>query len=1128
MQKSFLGLILAAMLPLVGQQSTGTISGTITDAQDAVVVGAQVEVANLDTGAIFRTKSNEQGYYIAPGMAVGRYEVRSTMPGFKKYVRSGIVLQVNQNALVNIPLQVGQVVESVEVSAQAALVDTGSATLGQVVENRRVQELPLNGRSAMALTMMTAGVVSNSGSTQSGFGDRGIGLSSISINGGPNSMNAQMLDGNNNTLVYIGEAGVPPAVDAVEEFKVQSGTMSAEFGFTAGGSVNLVTKSGTNQFHGAAYEFLRNDVLDARNTYAAKKLPLRYNQYGGSLGGPIIRNKTFGFFNWEQYLLRKSTPRISTVPTSGWRGGNFGDYRNASGVLIPIYDPATIRANPNGSGQVRDQFPNNIVPQNRFDPVAVKIMNFWPAPNSTPTNAFTQSNNFVDSAINRVDWTQIHAKVDHRFSDANSLFVRYTHAEHNPSGNSIFLDPTVGQDRVDDQTNRNAVVSDTHVFSPTLINNLRVGISRQSFIFQAVNAGQNWPSRLGFAPIVPNDQMPDINFGYGNIGGQANGTRASLSWDIQDMVTKIAGNHTLKAGFNLRMMQGGNKQGSGLSGVFRFGGLTQNPQSTAGTGADMAGFLLGTVSSVYIDSILGNMFEGNSYSFFVQDDWKLNRKLTLNLGIRYDYQPKAMERHNGIINFDQNGVDPKSGLKGTTVYAGVDGQPREWMGSDKNDFGPRFGFAYDVFGSGNTVVRGGYGIFYPQVAYRDFFGNTQLFSTTTTSYSSPGPGLPIVQLQAGFPYAPLKSPGSSAGPGALLGLGVSLTENDPTTPLTQQWNFSIQHQIKSWMVDATYAGNKGNHFIANTYNLNQVNPDTRYALKQSLNDAVPNPYAGKVPGGLGAATISREQSLRAYPYYSSVSVFNPRNGNYVSHQLQLNVRRNFASGFLVNFAYTKGKIISDSLNTPVNWNLEAGNDIGYQDGLYNRKLNKSIDPNDVAQRAVVSLVYELPFGAGQRFNPSNAALRQMVGGWQISTIGQMQSGQPLRIRGASNQMADRPNSTGQSAKIDTPSAQRWFNTDVFINPVDFTFGNVGRTLPDVRAPGTFNWDLSAIKNTRITERVNLQFRVEAFNFLNSVNLGAPSTSFSPGAGGKNVSATFGTITSARDSRSIQLGMKLLF
>ncbi len=1120
-------VLVSAAASLFAQQGSGTITGTITDQQGASIVGAKIQITHVDTTSVFRTVTNDSGNYTAPGLSVGRYEVQVEATGFKKALRSGLVLQVNQNAKLDVTLDIGQLTEAVSVTAEASLVDTGSATLGQVVENRRVQELPLNGRNALALTMMTAGVTSNSGSTQSGFGDRGIGLSSISINGGPNSMNAQMLDGNNNTLVYIGEAGVPPAVDAVEEFKVQSGTMSSEYGFTAGGSINLVTKSGTNQFHGTVYEFLRNEKLDARNTFAAKKLPLRYNQFGGSFGGPIIKNKTFGFFNYEKYLLRKSTPRISTVPISTWRDGNFSNLYTSAGVLIPIYDPATLRANPNGGGQIRDQFAGNVIPKNRFDPVAAKILSYWPNPNSVPINAFTQSNNFIDSSANNVDWNQIHAKVDHRFNDSNSMFVRYTHAQHVPTANAIFTDATIGPNRMDDQLNRNAIVSDTHVFSPTTINNLRVGISRQSFVFAAVNAGKDWPSKLGFASIVPQDQMPDINFGYGTIGGGADGTRASLGWDIQNMLTKIAGNHTLKAGFNLRMMQGGNMQGNGLSGVYRFGGLTQNPQATAGTGSDMAAFMLGTVSSVYIDSILGNMFEGNSYSLFFQDDWKISRRLTLNLGLRYDLQPKATERHNGQINFDPNGVDPKSGLKGTTVYAGSGGQPREFMGYDKNDFGPRFGFAYDVFGSGSTVIRGGYGVFYPQVAYRDFFGNTQLFSTSTTNYAAPGPGLPIVQLQAGFPYAPLKSPGAAAGPGALLGLGVNLVENDPTTPITQQWNIAIQHQLKSWMIDATYAGNKGNHFIASSYNLNQVDPKVRFELGQKLNDAVPNPYAGKVPGGLGAATISRERSLMAYPYYSGVNVFNPRNGNYVSHQLQLNVRRSFTNGLLVTFAYTKGKVMSDSLQTPVNWNLEQ-NDIGYQDGLYNRKENKSIDPLDVAQRGVVSLVYELPFGRGKMWNPSNSFAQKLVGGWQVSSIGQMQTGQPLMIRGANNQMANRPNSTGKSAKIDNPSVQQWFDTTAFFNPPDFTFGNIGRTLPDVRAPGTFNWDLSMIKNTAITERVNLQFRAEAFNFLNSVNLLPPNQSFSPGADGKNRSATFGTIMGARDARSIQFGMKLSF
>lgn len=1110
------------------QQSTGTISGTITDPAGAAVSGAQVRVLRVETGSAFQTTTNQNGYYTAPGLAIGRYTVEAELQGFKKIVRDGIVLQVNQNARVDIGMEIGQLAESVTVSAEAALVDTGSATLGQVVENRRLQELPLNGRSALAFTFLTAGVVSNSGPTQSGFGDRGVALSSVSINGGANALNANMLDGNNNTLSYVGEVSIPPAVDAVEEFKVQSGPMSAEFGFTSGGAVNLVTKSGTNEFHGALYEFLRNDKFDARNTFTATKLPLRYNQFGAAIGGPILKNKLFGFFNWEKYLLRRSTPRIATVPIQEWRDGNFANLRTAQGALIPVFDPATTRQNPNGAGLVRTPFANNLVPQARFDTVTPKILAFYPQPNRVPNNVFTQSQNFQDAALNTTDWTQWNTRVDYRMSDRHSFFVRYTQAQHDPFANSIFTDQGVGEARDDNQTNRNAVATHDWTISPTTLSNLRVGLNRQAFTFASQSSG-DWSGRLGLPVNMVGLAFPQMNFGFGAIGGGALGFRSSLNWDAQEMITRITGNHTVKMGVNFRTQVGSNQQGTNLGGSYGFGGLTSNPQSPAGTGSDLAQMLLGEVSGSTQQRVSGASWKGDSWSLFVQDDWRITRRLTLNLGLRWDWQQKPFERNDGQINFDLTKRDPVSGLAGAIVFANRDGQPRTFLKESYRDFAPRFGWAWDLFGTGKTVFRGGYGIFYPSTFWRPFFGDTQFFSTTSTNYAALGPGLRAFKFSEGLPFEPVGVPGASTAPGALLGQAVNIREEDGRTPMTQQWTASLQQEIRGWLFDVTYAGNKGNGFVSSNYNINQLSVDQRAALGQSLFDSIPNPLAGIVPGGLGAARVTRERTLLPFPQYQGVNILSPLIGNYNSHQLQVNIRRQFRSGFFMSLAYTGGKKLSDSSVTPTwDFGFEATGQQGFQDGFFNRQLNKSIDPNDVSQRAAITLLYELPFGQGKAWDPGNLVVRKIVSGWQINTIGILQTGLPISVRGANNFQSDRPNSTGVSAKLDSPTAERWFNTDAFINPPNFTLGNTGRTLPDVRTPGTVNWDLSLLKSTTITEKINLQFRAEAFNFLNHVNLGSPNTGFSPGPAGTNISATFGTITSARDARVVQLGLKILF
>jgi hypothetical protein len=1115
------------------QQGGGVFSGLVSDQQGAPVAGAKIVVRNTGTNVRVETVSNSEGVFVTPTMPVGAYELTCEMQGFKKAVRGNLTLQVDQRAQIDFALELGQVSETVVISADQVLLDTASATFGKVVEERRIQELPLNGRNALALTLLTPAVKSNAGPTNSGFTDRGTTISSISINGGPNAMNNQILDGNTNILSYVGEVGIPPAVDAVQEFKVQSGTMPAEFGFTAGGVINLVLKSGTNQFHGNAYNFLRNDKLDARNTFAPQKNPLRYNQYGASLGGRIIRDRTFFFGNFEEYKLRQGTPVVAAAPLDTWRNGDFSNLFNGAGGLTTIYDPATTRANTGGSGFLRDIFPGNRIPANRLDPVAVNVLKFYPTPNRTPTNTFTQANNFQRQGTSRVDSRQYHFKGDHRFNDKNSMFARYSYFNHEPFSTSYFESP-LGNSRNDLVQNHNFVISDSHTFSPTVINEFRVGGSRQFFTFQSASFGQNVPQSLGLPSSVPPDVMPTFAFGFTNIGNPTVGTRGSLNWQFTDIVTKVTGKHTLRGGAELRLLQGSNSQTSQPSGTFNFNAtLTSNPQNRNNTGNGLASFLLGQVASASADRVLGNTMRGYSWTFFVQDDYRVTRRLTLNLGLRYDFQLQPYEMNNGVTNFTLDQNDPATGLPGRTIYAGIDGAPRGFRNQDYNDFGPRFGFAYDPFGNGKMVVRGGYAIFYPATFFRNSFYSTAGFGSTVTQYAAPGNNADFAafQLRNGFPTPLIQPRGSNLGPNPFIGQSVTVSEENQKTPMSQQWNLSIQRDLGwGWVLETAYSGNRGSHFSSAGYDINQLDP--RFlSLGLSLRDNVPNPFAGRVGGQFGGATITRQQSLRPYPYMNAISTLNPRMGSYTSHLFLMSLERRMRKGLTVLFSYTGGKVINDSIQSPVDFGgVEQVTENGYQNGKFDRASNRSIDPSDVSQRATVSLLYELPFGNGKRWKTGSNFVNTVIGGWQLNSIGVMQTGLPIIVRGATSSIgtANRPDSTGRSAKIDDRTPQRWFDPQQFVNPVDFTFGNVGRVLPDVRGPGTMNWDLSAIKNTRIKERVNVQFRFEYFNFLNKVNYGQPAAGFTAGADGRNVNGAAGTITSARDARIGQVALKVIF
>ncbi|MEK7408823.1 MAG: TonB-dependent receptor [Acidobacteriota bacterium] len=1071
---------------LKGQTDTASISGFVNDPSGSVVSGATVTALNVDTNARYRAVTNESGFYTLTPLRIGRYTLTAEHTGFKREVIAGIVLEVQQRAKVDFALQLGQITEQITVESQSLLLGSEETSLGQVVTNRSIVELPLNGRNYLQLSVLATGVVP---AVKGKLEDQG---SAFVANGLRYTMNNYLLDGvdNNSQIMNLQSGGAEitrPSIDAIQEFKMQTSNFSAEFGRSAGAVVNVTTRSGTNTIHGTAFEFHRNAALDARNFFDPPDQPIPpfiQNQFGATFGGPLVRDKTFFFGSWEGMRYGKGLTNISTVPTAAHRQGDFG--------ARPMFDPASVRPNPAGAGFVRDLFPNNHLPRDRRDPVAARVIALYPPPTSSAA-----ANNFVFNPKQRETFDQYDTRWDHRLSSPDTIYGRFSFLDRDVFAGPPLPLPAVGSstDRVSDQlfTNRNLAVVHTHVFSPTAIHEFRFGFIRvradlrpfvrerlsQEFGIRGVSTN---PKVTGLASFQPN--------GFANLGDAdfLPNSQGSQTTQFLESVALIRGNHSLKIGADIRLADSFFEAHQRGRGQFVFNGVyTQNPQSRGNTGNTMGDFLLGLASNGIISSAIIGTLRHRAYQFYLQDDWKVTPKLTVNAGIRWELITPFFEKDNRQGNFI---LEPENPGYLTVALAGSAGRSRALVSFDKNNIAPRLGLAYQL--TKKTVIRAAGGVFYTSnelwgvvnrmVANAPFFLNAS-FPTDQIA--------PNLVVQRGFPEDSLSSRGQAP-------RAVSFNANFPCG-YTQQWNFNIQRQLPSdVLLEAAYVGS------------NSVKLSVPRDVSQ------PRPGLGPLP------------PRRAFPQLGEVQRWEPM-GNVNYQSLQVKAEKRYSSGLAFLVSYTLGKAL-ESLP-------QQTSGVRFRGPQNNLDLSgeRARIGNDARQRLAVSYTYDLPMGRHRRLGNSRLG-DALLGGWELSGVTALQSGLPFTVSvgfdpsntGLQGYYA-RPNRIGSG---DLPasqrSPQRWFNVNDFVIQPSGTFGNAGRHI--INGPGFLNFDLGLNKAIHLTEKVRLQFRSEFFNLFNTPQFDQPGGGTFDLAGRPLLSSANPAeiARTVHDARQIQFGLKLVW
>lgn len=1146
-----------AVFSLTASAQTAQLTGTVSDNSGAFVPGAKVTATNIATGVARSSVTNSSGNYLITALLPGSYQVTTEAPGFKQINQGPITFAVDQVARIDFSLQVGEAKESVSVSATAVLLDSDTSTVGTVIENREVADLPLSGRDPVNLLGLSPGIRLQSGFggvlTAGGTSQSGA-WSGFSFNGGIAGANPILVEGLSLDILQMNLPSYVPPVDATQEFRAQTDTFSAEYGRSTGAVVNFSIKSGTNQFHGSAYEYLRNTDLNANTFFANRSGTARpkyiQNQFGGSVGGPIKKDKTFFFANFEEYEVRQASAALDSVLSSLQRTGNFSQTFNAAGNLVSIADPGTSTLQANGS-YTRQVFPGNIIPLTQLSKVATNVAQLFPLPNISGT-PFTNTNNYAALSTSRNNQQNGVGKFDHNLNDRWKIFGTYAKLWDQPITGNPWPAP-INFTRAQTDDHEQATLSATAVLTPRLIVELHTGFARVAEFGVPNSLGYD-VTKLGFPQSFANstqiESFPEFAISGFTAIGSANsagenvgafnswGERASLAW--------VKGSHTFKFGVDFRVQQMNMVFENSFEPIFNFTNqfTAINPLSlNSASGVPAASFMLGDVSTASAAKSPAFADQRQYLALFAQDDWKVSRRFTVNVGVNYSLEFPITDRYNREMWFNRTAVLPVSTQVGFPVVGGFDfatSSERSPTDLYLRQWGPRLGFAYQLFS--HTVIRSAYGLFWIPADLSQVVGASGapgwLLSTPMVTTLNAGV-TPFNTLDNPFPQGITNPPGSSQGADSLLGQQGQANSRSYHSGYMQQWNFDIQQQLtRNAVLEVSYVGSDGVGLPAGyAAQINQLQ-DQYLSLGSKLAQMVANPYYGIISTGtLSQSQVQYSQLLLPFPQFSTLFDEVDPVGHSSYNAFQSQYKHRFANS-LITAAYTISKAMG---NTEARLDVggSGNNSSGFMDN-YNRQLSRSVATYDIPERFVFGYSFEVPFGKGKRLLSNAGHFDRVVSGWQLNGIYTAQSGTPLSFTSSTNLTGNYasitdaygtfvansvPNVSG-NAKLPGSAISRlneWFNTSLFSQPPAYTYGNAGRTSPNVRTEGTDNLDFSFFKNNPIGHegRFNLQFRAEFFNVLNRVQFGAPGPTFG--------ASTFGVVsTQAGNPRQVQIALRLQF